>query len=156
MSIAHTAEGALPRERSLSRRLSGVAARVLALSMAGFTAAFVLFSPASLAARAAGASEASEFVNIVILGICLLGWADVIWHDVRGRLILPALPQSIRHHVCVVTYSALAGLTGVRAFVAAGSDRWEVLFLGAYYVLCAAGIGLVAVSIALDPRHGSH
>ena len=154
-STTFTTDGALIEPRTWSARLVGVAARVLALSMAGFTSAFVLFSPSSLAARVAGASEASEFVNFVIFIICIVGWADVIWHDVRGKLIMPSLPQRIRHHVCVGTYSALAGLTGIRAFVAVGSDHWEVLFLGAYYVLCAAGIGLVAISIALDPRHDS-
>ena len=129
---------------------------MLALTMAGWTAAFVLFSPASLASRVAGASLASEAINALILAICALGWADVIWHDIRGRLIWPTLSLRVRHHICVGTYSALAGLTGVRAFVAAGSNAWEVVFLGAYYVVCAVGIGLVAVALALDGRHGTH
>lgn len=139
----------------MHHRLNGMAARMLALTMSGWTAAFVLFSPASLASRVAGATMASKIINAIILAVCVVGWADVLWHDIRGRLIWPSLPPQIRHQVCVGTYSALAGLTGLRAFVAAGSDAWEVLFLGSYYLVCSVGIGLVAVAIALDPRHGT-
>jgi hypothetical protein len=141
---------------AISARLNSTAARVLALTMAGFTSAFVLFAPGSLASKVAGHSHASEHINTIILAICVLGWADVIWHDVRGKLIWPTLSRRVRHHVCVGTYSALAGLTGVRAFVAAGSNAWELVFLGAYYVICAIGIGLIAVALALDGQHGSH
>jgi phosphoribosylamine--glycine ligase len=35
--------------------------------------------------------------NAAILAACLLGAADIIWHDIRGRLILPSLDQHLRH-----------------------------------------------------------
>jgi hypothetical protein len=139
-----------------SARLYGIGARILALTMAGWTAAFVLFSPTSIAARVAGDSLPGDVLNAGIIALCLLGWADVIWHDVRGRLIWPSLPMQTRHRICVLIYSVLAGLTGLRAFVAAGSDKWEVLFLGTYYMTCAIGIALVAVALALEPRHAPH
>ena len=137
-------------------RFYGVAARILALTMAGWTAFIVLFSPTSLAARIAGDSVVSDFVNSAILAICALGWADVIWHDIRGRLIWPTLPLQTRHRICVGVYALLAGLTGVRAFVAAGAQSLDVLFIGLYYVICAIGIGTIAVALALDPNHGTH
>lgn len=140
---------------SLSAKLYGVAARVLALTMAAWTAGLVLFSPTSIAARVAGDNLAGDVLNAGILLVCALGWADIIWHDIGGRLIWPSFPGRWRHKICVLTYSVLAGLTGLRAFVAAGSDRWEVLFLGTYYLTCAIGIALVAVAIALEPRHAS-
>lgn len=136
-----------------SAGLYGVAARMLALTMAGWTAGFVLFSPTSIASRVAGDHIAGDVINATILLVCAIGWADIVWHDIHGRLILPSLSARVRHKVCVLTYSLLAGLTGLRAFVAAGSDRWEVLFLGTYYLTCAVGIAIVAVAIALEPRH---
>lgn len=138
---------------SHSARLFAIGARILALTMAGWTAAFVLFSPTSIASRVAGDSLPGDVINSAIVALCLLGWADVIWHDVRGKLIMPSVGTQTRHRICVMTYSILAGLSGLRAFVAAGSDRWEVLFLGTYYLTCAVGIALVAVAIALEPRH---
>lgn len=138
---------------ALSHKLSGLAARTLALTMAGFTAAFVLWSPTSIASRVAGESIAGTIINSGIVALCALGWADVIWRDIGGRLIWPSFPGPLRHRICVMVYAVLAGLTGLRAFVAAGSDRWEVLFLGIYYLTCAVGIGVVAVAIALEPRH---
>lgn len=142
------------RRVTASSKLYATAARMLALTMAGWTAGFVLFSPSSIAARVAGESVIGDAVNAAILAACALGWADVVWHDIRGRAIWPSFPSELRHRICVLTYSALAGLTGLRAFVAAGSDAPAVLFLGAYYLTCAFGIGVVAVALALEPRHG--
>lgn len=139
-----------------SARLYAVAARLLALTMSGWTAGFVLFSPTSLAARIAGESEAADAINVAILALVALGAADMIWHDIRGRLIWPTLDARVRHRICVLAYSALAGLTGLRAFVAAGSERWETLLLGGYYLTCAVGVGIVAVAIALETRHAAH
>lgn len=139
-----------------SCRFYSIAARVLALTMSGWTAAFVLFSPTSIASRVAGDSIPGDMLNVGILTICFVGWADVIWHDIKGSLIRSSFPQQLRHRICVLTYAGLAGLTGLRAFVAAGSDKWEVLFLGTYYLTCAIGIALVAIAIALEPRHGAH
>lgn len=130
-----------------------LASRLLALTMAGWTAAFVLFSPSSLAAKVAGESDANHVINVFILGCCTLGLADLVWHDIRGRLIWPSFPRRYRHHICVLLYATLAGLTGARAFVAAGSDTASVMALGAYYLMCAVGIGLIAVALALEPRH---
>jgi hypothetical protein len=140
---------------TVSGRLYGVAARMLALAMAGWTAFIVLFSPTSLAARIAGDSLASDVVNSIILAVCVLGWADIIWHDLRGKLIWPTFPAHLRHRICVGVYASLAGLTGIRAFVAAGLQTWETAFVGVYYVICAAGIGIIAVALTLDPRHGT-
>ena len=137
-----------------SHKLYSVAARLLALAMAGWTAAFVLWSPSSLAARVAGDSEASYILNALIVGCCAFGLLDIVWHDIRGELIWPAFPSHHRHHVCVLLYSLLAGLTGMRAFVAVGSDEASVVALGAYYLMCAVGIGTIAVALALETRHG--
>lgn len=137
-----------------SPRLYIIAARLLALTMAGWTAGFVLFSPTSIASLVAGDTIAGDAINAAILLVCALGFADLVWHDIRGRLIWPGFPAQLRHKVCVFTFSLLAGLTGLRAFVAAGSDTPAVLFLGSYYLTCAIGSGLVAVALALESRHG--
>ncbi len=52
-----------------------------------------------------------------------------------------------------MTYAVMAGLTGMRAFVAAGSDLDQVVLVGSYYLVCAVGIGVIAVSLALERRH---
>ncbi len=137
----------------ISARLSSMAARMLALTMAGWTAALVLWSPASLAASVAGDGLVSHVINGGILVLCALGWHDIVWRDIGGRLIWPSFPGPQRHRICVLTYSALAGLNGLRPFVAAGSDRGDVVLVGSYYLICAVAIGVVAVAIALEPRH---
>ncbi len=137
----------------ITHKLTSMAARMLALTMAGWTAALVLWSPASLASSVAGDGLVGHIINGGILALCALGWADIIWRDIGGRLIWPSFPGPLRHRICVLTYSALAGLTGMRAFVAAGSDRRDVVLVGSYYLICAVAIGLVAVAIALEPRH---
>ena len=119
----------------LHHRLNGVAARLLALTMAGWTAALVLFSPNSLASAVAGDGLVSMIINGGILALCALGWADILWRDIGGRLIWPSFPGPLRHRICVLTYASLAGLAGLRAFVAAGSDRSDVLLVGSYYLI---------------------
>lgn len=137
----------------ISHKLNSMAARMLALTMAGWTAALVLWSPSSLAASVSGDSIIGGIINGGILVLCAPGWADIVWRDIGGRLIWPSFPGPLRHRICVLTYSALAGLTGLRAFVAAGSDRGDVVLVGSYYLICAVAIGVVAVAIALEPRH---
>ena len=136
-----------------SHSLISMAARMLALTMAGWTAALVLWSPASLASSVAGDGLISHIINGCILALCALGWADIIWRDIGGRLIWPSFPAPLRHRICVLTYSALAGMTGLRAFVAAGSERGDVMMVRSYYLVCAVAIGVVAVAIALETRH---
>jgi hypothetical protein len=137
----------------ISHKLNSMAARMLALTMAGWTAALVLWSPQSLASSVAGDGWVSHVINGGILALCALGWADILWRDIGGRLIWPSFPGPLRRRICVLTYSVLAGLTGVRAFVASGSDRSDVVLVGSYYIICAVAIGVVAVAIALEPRH---
>lgn len=140
----------------ISARLYGTAARMLALSIAGFTSAFVLFVPESLVSTVAGDGTAVRVINVAILTLCWLGAADIIWHDIRGTLIWPSLDLHVRHRVCVMLYATLAALVGLRAFIAAGSREWEILLVGGYYLTCAVGIATIAVALALEPRHGSH
>jgi hypothetical protein len=137
----------------ISHKLNSMAARMLALTMAGWTAALVLWSPQSLASSVAGDGWVSHVINGGILALCALGWADILWRDIGGRLIWPSFPAPLRHRICVLTYAVMAGLTGMRAFVAAGSDRSDVVLVGSYYIICAVAIGVVAVAIALEPRH---
>lgn len=136
-----------------SARLYGIAARVMALATSGWTAAIVLWSPTSVAARMAGDSAAVYAINGATLACCSLGLLDILWHDIRGKLVWPTFPMQYRHRVCVMLYSMLAGLTGLRAFVAAASDYTNILLLGGYYLMCAMGIGIVAVAVALEPRN---
>jgi hypothetical protein len=134
------------------RGFYSMAARWLALTASSWSAALVLFSPTSLAATIAAGEDLARPINAVILAMTLLGWADVIWHDVGGRLIWPSLDGRIRHHLCVLFYSVLAGMFAIRAFVAGDPDSVQSWLLGSYYLLTASGIALVVVSIAHEDR----
>ena len=132
--------------------LHSISARVLIVVASLWTACLQLFSPSSLAYRAAGDSWLIDAVNWAVLGLAGLAAADVIWRDILRRgLILPSINAHTRHHVCVAVYSALAWAFAMRAFIAAG-DPSTVLQVGAYYVLIAAGIAAEAAAIASEER----
>jgi len=125
------------------------AARWLALSAATFTAVLTLWSPTSVAARVAGESEFAELSSIFTLALCAIGWADVFWHDFRGRLIWPGFPLASRHKVCVLLYMLLAATFFQRAFVSAGGFAMLAPF---YYLSMGAGIGITAIAVAVEER----
>ena len=136
--------------------MHGVAARALIIVASLWTAGLQLFSPSSLAYRAAGDSWLIDAVHWAVLGITGLAAVDLLWKDVfRRGLVWPSFPAHARHHVCVATYSALAGAFAVRAFIAAG-DSAAVLQVGIYYVLIAAGIAVEAAAIASEERQACH
>lgn len=136
-------------------KLYAMAARGLALSTSMVTALLVLLAPTSLANLSTSDGVLMDTLNGVVLAMCLLGFADLIWHDIRGRLIWPTLNTHFRHHVCVLLYSVLAGAYGLRLFSWADQNTDTNLILGLYYAMQAGFIGLVAVAIALEPRNGA-
>jgi hypothetical protein len=132
--------------------MHGIAARLLIVAASLWTAGLQLFSPSSLAFRAAGDSQVLDAINVVILGIAGLAAVDLLWHDLLRRgLIWPSFPERKRHHICVAVYSALAAAFGIRAFIAAG-ELSTALQVGSYYVLIAAGIAMEAAAIANEDR----
>ena len=128
------------------------AARWLSLTVSTFTAMLTLWSPTSLAARVSGGSDFLVWSSAAVLALCVLGWADVAWHDFHGRLIAPRLGQVVRHKACVLLYVLLAFSFLQRAFVSASDFA---LLVPLYYVLAGAGIGLTAVAIAIEERSPS-
>jgi hypothetical protein len=125
------------------------AARWLSLTASTFTAVLTLWSPTSLASRV---SENSDFIvwsSTFTLALCALGWADVFWHDLRGRLILPSIDMNFRHKVCVLLYMLLAFSFLQRAFVSAENFA---LLVPLYYIMAGVGIGLTALAVAVEER----
>ncbi len=133
-------------------RLHAVSARWGILTASTWTAILQLSRPDSLAARAAGDGLVLDWINVGILALCALGWADLLWHDLRGRLIWPSFPQHARHHVCIGMYALLAAAFGVRAFLAAGSDVASVWLVGGYYICFAVGIMIEVRALREDAR----
>ena len=132
--------------------LHALAARALIISSSVWTAGLQLFSPTSLAYRAAGAGQIIDAVNMAVLVISAVALADVVWHDVLRRgLIWPSFPALHRHRICVWVYSSLAAAFGIRAFVATG-DTSAALQVGGYYVLLAGGIAIEAAALAHESR----
>jgi hypothetical protein len=129
-----------------------MAARWLALSASSWTAMLVLFGPETLSAKMMGDSASVTAFNAVILALTVLGWADMVWHDIRGKLIWPSFPALKRHQICVLLYGALAGAYGIRAFVSARHFDPSTCLLAGYYLVTAIGIGLVAFALAGEER----
>lgn len=117
--------------------------RGLLLTISTWSAALQLFEPTSVAARAVGDSSLIDIMNAIALGLCALGWADVLAHDIGGRLLLPGLPMRIRHQVCVALYSALGLAYWVRSFVTAEHSALT-LQVGAFYLV----VGTFALAAA--------
>lgn len=122
-----------PRERH-AVNLYALVARGLLLTVSTWTAALQLWSASSIAARAAGDSWLIDTMNVLVLGLCAIGWLDVLVHDIGGRLLLPQFPPRWRHQVCVALYACIGLAYGVRAFVAAGEPSL-VVQIGMLYVL---------------------
>lgn len=97
--------------------------------------------------------ELLDGINAGILMLAVLGFADVVWHDIGGRLIWPSLRECVRHRICVWVYSVLGAGWLVKAFAsAAGGVRDAMLMTG--FAVCMASIcGLVAVALTLEQRH---
>lgn len=133
--------------------LHAIVARGLLLTVSTWTAALQLWSATSIAARAAGDSWLLDGINVLVLGLCALGWLDVLAHDICGRLLLPKLPMQWRHQICVALYSCIGLAYGVRAFVAVGEPSL-VMQVGAFYWLVAVFAISEAGAIAREDVFG--
>ena len=132
--------------------MHGAVARSLIVVASLWTAGLQLFSPTSLAYRAAGDGLMIDAINVVVLLLATLAGADVLWREVLRRgLIWPSFPDQTRHHICVFVYAALAWAFGIRAFIAAGDPR-TVLQVGGYYTLVSVIIAFEALALAKEKR----
>ena len=137
----------------MSSSLHAFAARLFIVVASMYTACLQLFSESSLAFRAAGDSWLIDAINWAVIGLAGLAGADLLWRDILRRgLIWPIFDAHLRHHICVATYSGLAGAFAVRAFLAVGSDKSAVAQVGIYYVLIAIGIAIEAAATAHEER----
>jgi hypothetical protein len=138
-----------------SERLYATSARLSALVTSTWGALLGLFSPSSLIARSHDTFDGTmDVLNAAILLVTALGLADVVWHDIRGRLIWPSFPTGRRHLVCVMMYSFLGATWLLKTFVAASAigavPGASMLVL---FALCMASIcGVTAVALALEER----
>lgn len=132
-----------------------MASRFGALVAAGGSTAVTLLLPMSSASRAMGESVLGEIVIWLTLAAVLLGMADLIMHDIFGRLIMPSIDSHLRHRACVWMYHFLAGAWFIRALVMIGSQTGqpiERMVLGSWYAATGVSVGVVAVLMALDDR----
>ena len=130
-------------------------ARAMICVVSGWTAGLQLLSTSSLAYRAAGGSLVIDAINVIVLALVALAVSDICWHDILKRgLVLPSVPDRLRHQVCVWTYSAMAAAFSIRAFLAAG-DPSSVFQVGGYYVLVSLAIAYEAHALAHEERAGS-
>jgi len=132
--------------------LHGTSARSFAVIASVWTAGLQLFSPTSLAYRAAGDGSMIDFMNVIVLCVAALAAADVVWRDILRRgLIWPNFPGRSRHQICVLVYSTLSATFGIRAFLAAGDFR--IAFqVGGYYTFVSVIIALEALALAKEKR----
>lgn len=129
------------------------AAKGLLLSCMLTTAALILLSPASLTGRAADtASYINELLAIGALLISAIGFADILWTDIGGRLILPAISARVRHHLCTLMYAFASGWYSILAFTATDRAVETIWILVGYYIALSWWGAILTISIALDRR----
>jgi hypothetical protein len=146
--ISQVISGLIP-----TRNLYALAARWSVLVNCTWGALFGLFVPTTLIYRLHDRYDLLDYLNAVVLAICALGWADVIWHDIRGRLLLPRIKPKLRHKVCVMTYSLLGASWVIKAFGhAASTDIPGALPLAIYALSMSTACGMVALALALERR----
>lgn len=134
-------------------RFYRLAARTLLVATALTTSALALLSPQSLTARAAdGSGLVGNALAAAMLLLAAFAAADVIAHDLFGRLLLPRVGYRLRHSVCVLTYAAIAGLYLVFAFVAVDPKTHTSWILIADYIAVAFGAGALTFGIAMEDR----
>lgn len=138
-------------DRFSQPRLAAMAAKGLMLTTVCATASLQLWAPTSLTARAAD-GWLGDALAVAMLLLAAVGWADILYTDLAGRVILPSLPQRWRHPLCVLLYSLLAGCYLVFAFVAMQPAVPTSWILIVDYVVVAACGGVLAVSIAQEQR----
>ena len=132
-----------------------MAARFAALTATTGTSIITILLPMSAAARVMGDSAIGEILIWLTLAATLLGWADVLMHDIFNRLILPGIDPHLRHRVCIFIYHWLAAAWFLRAMVLFGSSAGQSLerfVLGSWYVWTGISTAILAVLIALDDR----
>lgn len=127
------------------------AAKGLALTTVWATSALNLWAPSSLTARSA-AGDVGVWLSAVMLVLSAIGWADIVWTDIRGKLILPSLPGAIRHQCCVALYAVMGGLYGVFGFAATDPAVNSSWILIVDYLLVAVFSGALATALALEGR----
>ena len=132
--------------------MHGLAARAAAVVATVYTALIQLFSPTSLAYRAAGESIWIDLINVGLLMIASVALADLVWRDIlRLGLIFPSFPMRQRHQICVWVYAAMSAGFFIRAFIATG-EKSVALQAGSYYIFFGAVIAIESVALALKER----
>lgn len=129
------------------------AAKGLMLTAVNITAWLTLLSPDSLTARsAASADDLTTALAVAAILASAVGWADVFWHDLMGKLIWPSLPEFKRHVICVLLYSSFTAFYLLYAFVAHDLSSSPPGLLGLYYIFNAVWGATLTVAIARETR----
>lgn len=137
-----------------SSQLYAMAARLSVLTISSWGAMLGLFAEYSLTARIDGTfSLPLTLLNSCVLLGAALGYADVLWHDIGGRLIWPSFDPLRRHKLCVSLYGFFGAVWLVKSFVSLGvPDVHDASTMALFSFGIALVCGLVSVAIALEPR----
>ena len=136
-----------------SSKWYSIAARMLILLAAARIGALNELVPDSLIARAADRmSGASDALIIAMCAASVIGWFDIITHDLFGKHVTFGIPTKLLHQLCIAYYGAMAGGFGVLGFIASDiglHGGWIVTLM--YSGLCVASL-MIAAGIASERR----
>lgn len=136
-------------------QLFALSARLAVLTISTWGALLGLFSPTSMVARIHDVFDGPmDLLNLSVLAVAALGFADVVWHDIGGRLIWPSFNPHKRHNICVLVYSYFGATWLLKTFTAAfavgvvDGAPMLILFTLSMAIVC----GVTAVAMTLEPR----
>ena len=131
-----------------------IVAKALAMTTMTTTAFLRLYAPTSLTAMASDHALLADPIAWAMLAMSVIGWADIIAHDVLGRDLLPNVPTKARHKGCVLFYIFGAAVYWIFAFAALGSSISPGAILISNYMLCGLCLLGLAGAIAQEDRRG--
>jgi hypothetical protein len=141
---------------STSPTIYTLAARFAAITVSIWSALLGLVIPSSLTSRVQDAAGAASIVvdglHWGVILVCVIGLADIVWHDLGGKKIWPSLSSRRRHVICVMGYASLGAVWLIKSFVAAASGVNGSHLLSLYGISMAMVCGMVTVAIALEVR----
>jgi hypothetical protein len=132
--------------------MHSIAAKALALTTMTTTAMLRLFAPTSLTATASEHAPLASPIAWMMLALVVIGWVDIIVHDLLGRDLLPRLSVKTRHKGCVLFYMTLASTYWIFAFAALKAPVSPGAILIGNYLACGLWILVLAAAIAQEDR----
>ena len=131
-----------------------IVAKALAMMTMMTTAFLRLYAPTSLTAMASDHALLADPIAWAMLAMSVIGFADIISHDVFGRDLLPKVPAKTRHKGRVLFYIFGAAVYWIFAFAALGSSISPGAILISNYMACGLCLLGLAGAIAQEDWRG--